>query len=235
MGKRIISVLLLVGICLSVTACSPVENLFDIMNWITDNDNPLSGKSTDERIIMSLEDTYPEHTFSAINSFDNDKGEGLFSDEKGIKFRVHNLIYNNTYHFGCRDEYLSTILKNEDFFEKTKKVVEEKYGQKLVYNKNNMSIDIIYDDNNQITTDEISQLVQEVLNIVDTPKVKYPADREFSTNVVNYYTLPALGVLQCYIEKNEIGETELFYFSDKSMEQSVIKEKIDKLYQSVEE
>ena len=98
---------------------------------------------------------------------------------------------------------------------KAKKVVEEKYGQKLVYNENTMSIDIIYDDNNQITTDEISQLVQEVLNIVDTPKVKYPAEREFSTNVVNYYTLPALGVLQCYIEKNEIGETELFYFSDK--------------------
>lgn len=44
MGKRIISVLLIVGICLSVTACSPMENLLDIMNWITDNDNPLSGK-----------------------------------------------------------------------------------------------------------------------------------------------------------------------------------------------
>lgn len=43
-GKRIISVLLIVGICLSVTACSPVENLFDIMNRVTDNDNPLSGK-----------------------------------------------------------------------------------------------------------------------------------------------------------------------------------------------
>lgn len=28
MGKRIISVLLIVGICLSVTACSPLENLF---------------------------------------------------------------------------------------------------------------------------------------------------------------------------------------------------------------
>ena len=162
-------------------------------------------------------------------------GLRIFEDENGISFKVRDLIYNNTYHFGCRDEYLSTILKNENFFEKAKKVVEEKYGQKLVYNENTMSIDIIYDDNNQITTDEISQLVQEVLNIVDTPKVKYPAEREFSTNVVNYYTLPALGVLQCYIEKNEIGETELFYFSDKSMEQSVIKEKIDKLYQSVEE
>ena len=78
MGKRIISVLIIFGICLSVTACSQVENLFDIMDRITDNDNPLSGKSTDERIVMSLEDTYPEHTFSVINSFDNDKGEGFF-------------------------------------------------------------------------------------------------------------------------------------------------------------
>ena len=101
MGKRIISVLLIVGICLSVTACSPVENLFDIMDRITDNDNPLSGKSTDERIIMSLEDTYPEHTFSAINSFDNDKGEGLFSDEKGIRCCACMLSFSKGEHYHC--------------------------------------------------------------------------------------------------------------------------------------
>lgn len=221
--KKIVSVILILSLVFVVSGCQ------------SDKDNPLHGKDTDERIVMYLENAYPEHNFKVVKSFDKQKNEGIFEDENGLEFKVRDLIYNNTYHFGCRDEYLSTILKNEDFFEKTKKVVEEKYGQKLVYNKNNMSIDIIYDDNNQITTDEISQLIQEVLNIVDTPKVKYPADREFSTNVVNYYTLPALGVLQCYIEKNEIGETELFYFSDKSMEQSVIKEKIDKLYQSVEE
>ena len=46
MGKRIISVLLIVGICLSVTACSPVENLFDIMNRVTDNDNPLRDRKS---------------------------------------------------------------------------------------------------------------------------------------------------------------------------------------------
>lgn len=27
---------------------------------------------------MSLEETYPEHTFSVIDSFDNEKGEGFF-------------------------------------------------------------------------------------------------------------------------------------------------------------
>ena len=136
MGKRIISVLLIVGICLSVTACSPVENLFDIMNWITDNDNPLSGKSTDERIVMSLEDTYPEHTFSAINSFDNDKGEGFFSDEKGIKFRVHNLIYNNTYHFGCEDDYLATILNEQNYISQASDIAT-KYGYALAYDEEN--------------------------------------------------------------------------------------------------
>ena len=39
--------------------------------------------------LMSYNPLDEEITFSAINSFDNDKGEGLFSDEKGIKFRVH--------------------------------------------------------------------------------------------------------------------------------------------------
>lgn len=122
--------------------------------------NPLSGKDTDQRIVMCLNNAYPEHNFKVVKSFDKQKNEGTFEDENGLEFKVRDLIYNNTYHFGCRDEYLSTILKNEDFFEKAKKVVEEKYGQKLVYNKNTMSIDIIYDDNNQITTDEISQLVK---------------------------------------------------------------------------
>lgn len=224
--KRIIGGLIMVMLISLLSGCGLKK---------ANADNALTGKDTDQRIIMCLQNAYPDHEFKVVKSFDKQKNEGIFEDENGLEFKVRDLIYNNTYHFGCRDEYLSTILKNEDFFEKAKKMVEEKYGQKLVYNKNTMSIDIIYDDNNQITTDEISQLVQEVLNIVDTPKVKYPADREFSTNVVNYYTLPALGVLQCYIEKIEIGETELFYFSDKSMKQSKIKEKIDKLYKSVEE
>ena len=143
MGKRIISVLLIVGICLFVTACSPVENLFDIMDQITDNDNPLSGKSTDERIIMSLEDTYPEHTFSAINSFDNDKGEGSFSDENGIEFRVHNLIYNNAYHFGCEDDYLETILNEQNYISQASDIAT-KYGYVLAYDEENEIVSIQY-------------------------------------------------------------------------------------------
>ena len=78
MRKRISSVLLIIGIYLSATACSSIRLFSNIMDYITDNDNPLSGKNTDERIIMSLEETSPEHTFSVIDSFDNEKGEGFF-------------------------------------------------------------------------------------------------------------------------------------------------------------
>lgn len=89
-----------------------------------------------------------------------------------------------------------------------------------------MAIEIIYDDtNNQITTDEISQMISEVLNIADAPKVIYPDNQEFSTGVVNYYTLPTFGMLQCYIKRNGLGVTERFYVSDKVLEQSEIKEK----------
>lgn len=219
--KKVESVILVLSLFLGLSGCQSVK------------DNPLYRKNTDERIVMCLEKAYPEHNFKMVKSFDKQKNEGPFEDENGISFKVRDLLYDNMYHFGCRDEYLSTIIKNEDFFEKAKKVVEREYGQKFVYNENTMVIEIIYDDNNHITINEISQLLKEVLSIADTSKINYPTEREFSTNVVNYYTLPALSVIQCYIEKNEIGETQLFYFSDKNLEQSEIKEKIDKLYESV--
>lgn len=195
----------------------------------------MSGKDTDQRILMCLNKAYPEHNFKVVKSFDRQKNEGMFEDEGGIKFKVRDLIYDNIYHFACRDEYLATILKKEDFFDKAKQIIEDKYGQKFIYDESVMAIEIIYDANNKITTDKISQMIIEVLNIAKTPKLIYPDNQEFSTGVVNYYTLPALGVIQCYIEKNQIGETELFYFSDSSIDKSLIKEKIDKLYESVDE
>lgn len=163
------------------------------------------------------------------------KNEGLFEDENGISFKVRDLLYDNIYHFGCCDEYLATILEKQDFFNKAKIIVEDKYQQKFTYDEDTMVIEIIYDDtNNQITTNEISQMISEVLNMADAPKVIYPDNQEFSTGVVNYYTLPTFGMLQCYIKRNGWGVTERFYVSDKVLEQSKIKEKIDKLYESTE-
>lgn len=235
MGKRIISVLLIVGICLSVTACSPVENLFDIMNWITDNDNPLSGKSTDERIIMSLEDTYPEHTFSAINSFDNDKGEGLFSDEKGIKFRVHNLIYNNTYHFGCEDDYLETILNEQNYISQASDIAT-KYGYALAYDEENEIVSIQYAEDFQQTDDfsYYSKMVYEILNVVEIPTVVDP-DTEFSTGEVNYYSRPCMGTLLCDITYHTSKTSVRISFEDKDLSEEQIQAKFKEEYQWLKE
>ena len=223
MGKRIISVLLIVGICLSVTACSPLENLFDIMDRITDNDNPLSGKSTDERIVMSLEDTYPEHTFSAINSFDNDKGEGFFSDEKGIKFRVHNLIYNNTYHFGCEDDYLATILNEQNYISQA-------------YDEENEIVSIQYAEDFQQTDDfsYYSKMVYEILNVVETPTVVDP-DTEFSTGEVNYYSRPCMGTLLCDITYHTSKTSVRISFEDKDLSEEQIQAKFKEEYQWLKE
>ena len=159
----------------------------------------------------------------------------IFEDENGISFKVRDLLYDNIYHFGCCDEYLAIILEKQDFFNKAKIIVEDKYQQKFTYDEDTMAIEIIYDDtNNQITTNEISQMISEVLNMADAPEVIYPDNQEFSTGVVNYYTLPTFGMLQCYIKRNGWGVTERFYVSDKVLEQSKIKEKIDKLYESTE-
>ena len=49
----------------------------------SDKDNPLHGKDTDERIVMCLENAYPEHNFKVVKSFDKQKNEGLFEDENG--------------------------------------------------------------------------------------------------------------------------------------------------------
>ena len=99
--KKIVSVILILSLVFVVSGCQ------------SDKDNPLHGKDTDERIVMCLENAYPEHNFKVVKSFDKQKNEGIFEDENGLEFKVRDLIYNNTYHFGCRDEYLSTILKNE--------------------------------------------------------------------------------------------------------------------------
>ena len=95
--KKIVSVILSLSLVFMVSGCH------------SDKDNPLHGKDTDERIVMCLENAYPEHNFKVVKSFDKQKNEGLFEDENGISFKVRDLIYNNTYHFGCREDRKSVV------------------------------------------------------------------------------------------------------------------------------
>ena len=69
--KKIVSVILSLSLVFMVSGCH------------SDKDNPLHGKDTDERIVMCLENAYPEYNFKVVKSFDKQKNEGLFEDENG--------------------------------------------------------------------------------------------------------------------------------------------------------
>ena len=69
--KKIVSVILSLSLVFMVSGCQ------------SDKDNPLHGKDTDERIVMCLENAYPEYNFKVVKSFDKQKNEGLFEDENG--------------------------------------------------------------------------------------------------------------------------------------------------------
>ena len=87
---------------MAFSGCSEIGKL---VQDVDNSDNPLSGKDTDERIIMCLEEEYPEHDFVVVESFNKENDSGKFEDKNGIEFTVHGLIYDNTYHFGCRNDY----------------------------------------------------------------------------------------------------------------------------------
>ncbi len=63
--KKIVSIILSLCLFLVVSGCQ------------SDKENPLHGKDTDERIVMCLENAYPEHNFKVVKSFDKQKNKIL--------------------------------------------------------------------------------------------------------------------------------------------------------------
>ena len=99
-----------------------------------------AGANREERIIMSLEKTYPEHTFQIVKPYDKYNGNyyAVCEDEKGIQFKVHTIMYDNRYHFGCYDQYLVEIEKKGNFINKTAEIAK-KHG----YDIYNISVSFI--------------------------------------------------------------------------------------------
>ena len=187
--KRIGMFLLILFLFTSLSGCSEVVKLVNDKNSAG---NPLSGKNTDERIIMCLQQTYPEHTFSIVTPFDKDADCGIYSDENGVEFSVSKIIYNNTYHFGCSDNYLKTLLEEQGYIERITEITEQ-YHLRLRYDDVNEIVGLAAGEENTIS--EYAAAISEILNSVDVPKVKLPEELGFSTGEVNYYTLPNWGKL----------------------------------------
>ena len=54
---------------MAFSGCSEIGKL---VQDVDNSDNPLSGKDTDERIIMCLEEEYPEHDFVIVESYNKE-------------------------------------------------------------------------------------------------------------------------------------------------------------------
>ena len=71
--KKLGIFLLILLLFISLSGCSEVVELVNDKNSAG---NPLSGKNTDERIIMCLEEEYPEHDFVVVESFNKENDFG---------------------------------------------------------------------------------------------------------------------------------------------------------------
>ena len=64
--KKMGTILMILLLCMAFSGCSEIGKL---VQDVDNSDNPLSGKDTDERIIMCLEEEYPEHDFVIVESY----------------------------------------------------------------------------------------------------------------------------------------------------------------------
>lgn len=224
-------VLIVPIICALLAGCS---GIFDLSQIYKSADNPLSGKDTDERVIMSLEKNYPEHKFSVVESFDKTKDRGIFEDEDGLEFEVHDLLYDNTYHFGCKDDYLAVILREQNFVERALDIAS-KCGYLFEYDEENEIISVSPADEKKYAHDfdQYAELVSEILNTFDVPEVLFPKEQGFSTGEVNYFSSPCMGTLLCEINYEKCSTWVRFYFEDRELTGEEIKARFAKEFERI--
>ena len=221
--------ILLLFICLS--GCSEVVKLVNDKNSAG---NPLSGKNTDERIIMCLEEEYPEHDFVIVESYNKENDSGKFQDENGIEFTVHGLVYDNTYHFGCRNDYLKVLLESQDYLKEVSDIAEE-YGFSVDYSEETIGIEGNENEDNSDSIDRIFEMVQKILNSVDTPQIMYPKEAgSFSTGKINYYSIPCWGQLTCLYHIQGHAAVMTFRFGDENINEETIRKNITDALKQVE-
>lgn len=236
-GLKKLGIFLLVFlICASFSGCSEIVKL---LNDTGSEDNPLSGKNTDERIIMCLEEEYPEHDFEVVETFDKERDSGTFKDEKGNEFAVHTLVYDNTYHFGCRNDYLKIYLEQQDYLSKISKIAEE-YGFSVDYSDETIGFVGYQNENDSASIDMIVEMVQRILKSVELPQIVYPKEAgSFSTGEVNYYSIPCWGSLTgLYHIENHTAVMTFRFGNDNATEENIrniVTEAIEQTVRNIEE
>lgn len=146
--RKLYCILLCGFIILSVLGCADKDTF--------------AGANREERIIMSLEKTYPEHTFQIVKPYDKYNGNyyAVCEDEKGIQFKVHTIMYDNRYHFGCYDQYLVEIEKKGNFINKTAEIAK-KHGYDIRYDEDNQTLALVIDVDHTVDTSDVTETIVE--------------------------------------------------------------------------
>lgn len=222
-------------IILSFAGCSGVLKL---LGDSISSDNPLSGKDTDERILICLEETYPGNSFHMVEPFDKAENFGLYADQNGREFSVHNILYDNIYHFGCTDEYLAEILREQSFPEKVKEIAR-KHSQEVTADDEEVNFSLVVScEEGEADLTAVAETVLEILNSVEIPEVVLPENQGFSTGEINYYTYPNGGKLFCdlrYRDSRFGGGNRHFSFEDKDCSVSEIEQRLTEMIDEVRE
>lgn len=223
MKKKVLWIIGCILICIILSGCSHGNK-----------DNPLSEKSTDDRIIMALKKTYPDHKFDTVKKYDkyNGKYYSICEDENGLTFKVDNILYDNQYHFGCYDEYLLEVLKQQNFLKIATDIAEQN-NCIADYNENGMTIVIPLSNNMDAV--QVAEMMKKIVSSVQIPQM-YIGNEEFSTGKANYYTISDLRVIgyafttsgENWVSAGGVGFSEKDCSVDKlSVE---IKKKLDEAY-----
>lgn len=213
--RRNINMIVIVLSVVLLSGCS-------ILGSRREPDNPLSGRSTDERIILALEKVYYEHKFTTIKPYgkqEDGKKYAVCADENGVEFKVTGFLYNNIFHFGCEDGYCAAILRKNNFLERAKEIANRDGYQDVTLDEETqgVSINVTISDWNRTEFEKVIGTLVKMIDITEEIPKRAPIRTGFSTGKVNYYTLPTMtGVCVHFLdEKGEQVDLVFVYYTDR--------------------
>ncbi len=237
----------LLFICISVflfTACSEEDQLSDMIDFAEERyeeeqkaevENPLAGMDKNEKVLYILHETYPDHSFTAIDPVTDSTDSGIYADENGLEFEVDRIYEISSYQIGMYDDYIYKTLMEQDFLNKAIEVAE-KYGYELEFDDYHKSISFKVNMSNT-SYEQILTTVKEILTLPTyVPESNFTGTGSgFSTGEINYYTVASMeGVSVDLILDEAIGYSSdaLLYFPFNYVEEYQDEQLIDYIEQA---
>lgn len=220
----------------------PGCSLLGISN--SEEDNPIFGRSSNERIVLALEKVYYDHSFTIIKPYKtyDDGRYALCADENGVQFKAFKIYINNNYHFACFDDYYAALLRQTGFLERAKEIAAQNGFHDVTCDDETQafSINVTITDWESVQFERIIDTLVKIVETTDVIPQRAPIKSGFKSKEVKYLTLPAMtGVnVHFFNDKGKSVSTPIFVYYDekgKTTEQLMddhIKKDIEDVHES---